>query len=598
MPPPDLTISEWADEYRRLSPEASAEPGRWDTSRAEYQRGMMEAVSDAGIEQVVFMTSSQIGKTEIINNIVGYHIQQDPSPMLVVQPTLEMAKSWSQERLAPMIRDTPVLTDLIADPRARDSGNTVLHKMFIGGHITACGANSPASLASRPIRVVLCDEVDRYPPSAGSEGDPIALAKRRSTTFWNKKIILVSTPTNKGASRIEAAFEESDQRHYYVPCPDCGHEQTLKWSNVQWQEKKPDTAVYACEECGSAWDDPKRYRAIKKGKWVAHAEFTGTAGFHLNGIYSPWVPLADAVQDFLTAKRDPMRLRTWINTFLGESWEEEGEGVDDLDLSLRKEDWGEIPEEVVLITAGIDVQDDRLEFELVGWADGEESYSLDYETLYGDPSNPETWNRLDAALAKTWNHPVMGELGIRASCIDSGGHHTQAVYNYVKTREGRRIWAIKGVGGEGRPIVGRPAKNNTQKVNLFPVGVDTAKELVYARLKIKEEGPGYCHFPMGREDEYFRQLTAERQVTRYTKGYQKREWVKRRARNEALDCRVYATAALAILNVNVNRFSEKMRDKMRTNIEKPVEEPTNQPVVPRPSRRPVRQQGGFVNSWR
>lgn len=562
-PPPDLTISQWADHYRRLSPEASAEAGRWSTSRAEYQRGMMDAVSDPSIEQIVFMTSAQVGKTEIINNVCGYHIQQDPAPMLVVQPTLEMAKSWSQERLAPMIRDSEGLSGIIADPRTRDSGNTMLHKVFAGGHISIAGANSPSGLASRPIRIVLCDEVDRYPISAGTEGDPIELAKKRATTFWNRKIILVSTPTNKNESRIEAAFHETDQRKYFVPCKDCGEMQTLQWAQVHWQEGDPSTASYICEHCGSCWDDADRYNAVKKGEWRATAPPTGIAGFHLNGIYSPWTPLSYSVAEFLNSKRDPMRLKTWVNTFLGETWEDQGEQVDEHDLISRSEDWGgELPEDVLLLTAGVDVQDDRLELEIVGWGRGEESWSIDYQTIYGDPSTAQLWMQLDEVLQQKFVHPVHGEMILRAACVDSGGHYTQQVYNYCRARAGRKVFAIKGVGGEGKPIVGRPSKNNIGKINLFPVGTDTAKELVYSRLKIMDEGEGYCHFPEGRSDEYFRMLTAEKKVTKYFKGRPRREWVKIRTRNEALDCRVYATAALGLLNVNLEAVYKQAQNRV------------------------------------
>ena len=332
-PPPKLSISQWADNYRQLSSESSAEAGKWSTRRAEYQRGMMDAVSDPNVETVVLMTAAQIGKTELINNVVGFHIHQDPAPMLVVQPTLEMAQTWSKDRLAPAIRDTPVLSSKIANPRSRDSGNTTLHKVFAGGHVTACGANSPSSLASRPCRIILCDEIDRYPISAGTEGDPVALARKRSATFWNRKIIMVSTPTEKGASRIERAFEHSDQRKYFVPCPDCGERQNLKWSNVQWTDGKASTAEYCCEHCGSLWGDAKRFQAIRYGQWKATAEGDGkTAGFHLSALYSPWTPLEDIVTDFLQSKRDPMRLKAWVNTTLGECYEEEGERIDEYDL--------------------------------------------------------------------------------------------------------------------------------------------------------------------------------------------------------------------------------------------------------------------------
>jgi len=575
-PPPKLTVSEWADTYRQLSSESSAEAGRWSTSRAEYQRGMMDAVSDPDIETVVLMTAAQIGKTELINNVVGFHIHQDPAPMLVVQPTLEMAQTWSKDRLAPAIRDTPALTEKIKDPRSRDSGNTTLHKVFAGGHVTACGANSPSSLASRPCRIILCDEVDRYPISAGTEGDPVSLAKKRSATFWNRKIILVSTPTEKNASRIEAAYGDSDQRKYFVKCKDCDEHQELKWAQVHWQDRDPNTAEYACEHCGSLWNDADRWRAIRAGEWRKTAEGDGkTAGFHLSGLYSPWTPLADIARDFLQAKSDPMRLRTWINTTLGETFEEQGEGIDEYDLIARRTDWGDqLPDDVLLITCGVDVQDDRVAYELVGWTRSEASYSLEYREIYGDPSTAQLWMDLDEALSQTFTHPERGEMAIRSTCIDSGGHFTQAVYNYVKNRTGKRIFAIKGVGGEGKPIIGRPSKNNIGKINLFPVGTDTAKELVYARLKVTDEMDGYCHFPSDRSEEYFRMLTAEKKVVRYFKGRQRREWVKIRTRNEALDCRVYATAALALLNINMEAIAKKAQNSVQSAQPKHVRRPT------------------------
>ncbi len=588
-PPTKLTVSQWADRYRQLSSESSAEAGRWSTSRAEYQRGMMDAVSDPSVETVVLMTGAQVGKTELINNVVGFHIHQDPAPMLVVQPTLEMAQTWSKDRLAPAVRDTPVLAAKIKDPRSRDSGNTTLHKVFAGGHVTACGANSPSSLASRPCRLILCDEVDRYPPSAGTEGDPVSLAKKRSTTFWNRKIILVSTPTEKSNSRIEQAYMESDQRKYFVSCPDCHEEQVLRWANVRWYDDKPGTAEYMCDHCGSCWSDAMRYRAIRYGKWKATADGDGkTAGFHLSGLYSPWTPLEEAVRDFLASKRDPMRLKTWVNTFLGETWEDQGEQVDEHDLMQRGEDWGgELPEDVLLLTAGVDVQDDRLELEVVGWGRGEESWSIDYQTLYGDPSTAELWMQLDEVLQTKYVHPTHGEMILRSTCVDSGGHYTQQVYNYCRSRAGRKVFAIKGVGGEGKPIAGKPTKNNIGKINLFPVGTDTTKELIYSRLKIQTPGEGYCHFPSGRSAEYYLMLTAEKKVTKYFKGRPKREWVKIRTRNEALDCRVYATAALALMGLNLEAVYRQAQNRVLST--KPST-PARRPVMP--------QRNSFVHGYK
>lgn len=588
-PPPRLTVSEWADNFRKLSAESSAEPGSWQTSRAEYQRGIMDAISDPAIETVVLMMGAQMGKSECLNNVVGYHIAQDPSPILVVQPTLDMAQTWSKDRLAPMLRDTPALQGLVKDPRSRDSGNTTLHKSFPGGHVTGCGANSPASLASRPIRIVLCDEVDRFPVSAGSEGDPVTLARKRSATFWNRKIILVSTPTNKGASRIEQAYEESDKRLYYVPCHDCGHEQTLKWSQVKFDADRPESAGYACESCGAIWDDASRARAVRRGEWRSTEKFAKTAGFCVSGLYSPWIPLEDAVRDFLAARKQPATLRVWVNTYLAETWEEDGEGVDDYSLSERAEDWGDVvPADGLILTAGVDVQDDRLEAEIVAWGKEEESWSIAYKTIHGDPSGPIVWRELDEFLYGVYEHEFGEEMVVRATCVDSGGHHTQAVYKYVSTREAKRVFAIKGVGGEGKPMVGKPSKNNIGKIKLFPVGVDTIKYELFSRFKITEPGPGYCHFPEGRDPEYYKQLTAEKIATKYHKGFARREFVKIRTRNEALDVRVYAKAALALLNVNLNGLAMKMSHRKEAHVEVKQQKP------------PVRAKNpsSFVNRWR
>ena len=379
--PPKLTISQWADLYRYLSPEASAEPGKYLTSRAEYQRGIMDAFSAPEVERIVVMSSAQVGKTEILNNIVGYFIDQDPSTILNLQPTLEMAQTWSKDRLAPMVRDNECLAKKVRSSKSKDSDNTILHKLFPGGHITMVGANSPAGLASRPIRIVLCDEVDRYPLSAGAEGDPVNLAIKRTTTYWNKKIGLFSTPTIKGISRIEKAFLESDQRYYFVPCPHCGVYQRLRWGQVKYSKDNVKEAFYECEHCGGHLSDSDRYRAIAKGYWEAQTEFKGVAGFHLNELYSPWRKISDIVKDFLEAKDKPDTLKTWVNTSLGETWEEAGEALDPDSLEARTEDYKKIPKGGVVLTAGVDTQDDRLEVEITAWGKGEESWLVDYLRL-------------------------------------------------------------------------------------------------------------------------------------------------------------------------------------------------------------------------
>lgn len=569
-PPPNITVSEWSDRFRRLSPESSAEPGQWRTDRAPFQRGMMDAFNEPDVAGVVVMSSAQVGKTEFINNVVGYHIDQDPAPILLLQPTLEMAQTWSKDRLAPMLRDTPRLRGKVKDARSRMSNNTMLHKVFPGGHITMSGANSPASLASRPIRIVLCDEVDRYPPSAGTEGDPVNLARKRTTTFWNRKYLLTSTPTVKGVSRIEFAYEESDKRRFFVPCPHCEHKQVLQWSNIHWNKGQPDTACYICESCGARIEEKRKKEMLSQGEWTATEEFTGTAGFHINELYSPWRTWAEIVTDFLEAKKNQETLKTFINTSLGETWEEQGEQPDSTPLMERRENYALVPNEALVLTAGVDVQADRLEVEVVGWGVGFESWGIQEAIFYGDTTRPEPWDDLDLFLSKTFENEDGINLSVACTCIDSG-YNTQLVYDFVQNREFRRIYAIKGVPGQGKPLVSAPSRKQTgkirRKINLFTVGVDGGKGTLYANLKLSDAGPGYCHFPAHYDEEYFQQLTAEKLVTRYKKGRPYLEWEKTRPRNEALDRRVYAMAAVRLINPDFDAIIGKRKGK-----EKPVEQ--------------------------
>jgi len=551
----------------------------------------MDACSDPSIQEVVVMAGAQLGKTEAILNIIGYHIHHDPSPILVLQPTLDMAQAFSKDRIASgLLRSTPSLRDKVKDPRARDSGNTTLHKVFPGGALTIVGANSPSGLASRPVRILLADEVDRYPTSAGTEGDPIQLARKRTATFWNRKIVMVSTPTHAGASRIEEAFNKSDQRHFYVPCKHCEHEQTMEWRNVQWKDSDPDTAAYMCDECGTLWTDSDRRWAIRNGRWIGKTAFNGVAGFSISGLYSPWTPLSDGVREFYAVKKSPEQLRVWTNTYLGQPFQDEGEQVDDFMLAERRENMPYVPDEVVLLTAGVDVQDNRLEISIIGFGRDDESYVIDHVTLYGDPSTPQLWTNLDSNLNRQFETESGRQIAIRGACVDSGGHFTNSVYAYCKKNQGRRIFAIKGVGGEGKPMVGRPSKNNIAKCPLFPIGVDTAKDLVFARMKIQEPGPGYMHFSDVLNEEYFRQLTAEKVMTRFHKGFKKRVFEKIRPRNEALDCMVYALAAYGILGVDVNSFADRAEKQDEKPAEKPQKTAKNN-FVPRTGR-------GFTNSWR
>ena len=378
-PPKKLKVSQWADENRVLTSEASAEPGNWRTSRAPYQREIMDVIADRSIEVVVFSKSSQVGATEIINNVIGYYIAQDPSPVLVLQPTLEMARTWSKDRLAPMLKSSPALAGKVKEPRSRDSENTVLHKKFPGGNLSVVGANSASSLASRPVRILLCDEVDRYPDSAATEGDPIQLAIKRTQTFWNRKILMASTPTIDGVSRIQAAWETSDKRFYFVPCPHCEEMQKLEWKHVHWDEDKPESAHYACQHCGGVIEETDKIKMLDQGEWRASEETSRIAGFHISELYSPWSTWQSMVETFLEVKKHPEQLKTFVNTALGEVWRDQGVEIETHELMSRRENYDSslIPNDVLVITAGCDIQKDRIEIQTVGWALDSQSYVIE-----------------------------------------------------------------------------------------------------------------------------------------------------------------------------------------------------------------------------
>lgn len=574
----------------------------------------MDAVNDPSVDAIAIMSSAQVGKTEIINNVCGFYIQHDPAPILVVEPTREMAQAWSKDRLAPMVRDTPSLKSAMPNTKSKDSGNTIFHKRFPGGHLTITGANSAAGLAARPIRIVLLDEVDRYPPSAGAEGDPVSLARKRSTTFWNRKIVMASTPTIKDESRIEAEWLESDQRRFFVPCPDCGEYQILRWSGVRWDDddRSGESAVYVCDHCGSLWDDFTRWQAVRAGEWRATEQFNGKAGFHLNEIYSPWVRLAEMVAAFIEAKKLPETLKTFINTSLGETWEDRGDTVDGENLKSRGEPYtaDDVPEGVIVVTAGVDVQDDRLEYEFVGWGKDFETWGLGEGSIFGDPSTADLWDRLEDTLLEKFYREDGATLSVAAACIDSGGHHTQSVYNFCKpkARQVRRWWCIKGQGGPGKPIwPGKPSRNNKGRVPLWLLGVDAAKEHIFSRLTIDEPGAGYCHFPESYPPEFYDQLTGEKRITVYRMGRPYPQWRPKTAsqRVEALDRRVYAYAAFIGLNPKLDRVNERLIARIKTagerqddknqTVEPEQDEAPATPARSKRRRRTAKRRGGFVS---
>lgn len=574
-PPPDLKLSEWADQYRQLSSESSAEPGRWRTSKAPYQKEIMDAITDITIKKVVVMSAAQVGKTDaMVLNPIGYYVHYDPSPIMVIQPTIQMAESFSKERLTPMIRDTPVLADRIND-KSRNSGNTIQQKVFPGGHVTMVGANSPAGLRSRPIRILLADEIDAYPETAGKEGDPLLLASKRLTTFWNKKQVDISTPTIKGLSRIEVEYENSSRGEWNAPCPCCGELQPLKWANVVFDKEDLSEIRYVCEKCGTVSSEVEWKEQFIHGKFIHEDPENPVRGFHLNTLASTLATWEEVVEKFLVANEEKKKgnvelLKVWTNTELGETWEEEGEQIEESELMKRRERYNcEVPQEVLYLTAGVDTQDDRFEVEVVGWGPEHENWGIQYAVIYGDLKLQQVWKDLDVFLSQTFEKTDGTKMKIRCTCVDSGGHFTNEVYKFCKQRFNRSIFAIKGSNDSAAAYIQKPTKNNREQAYLFTIGVDTGKSLLMDRLKVEEEGPGYCHFPKeeekGYNEQYFNGLTSEKKVLRYKVGRPVFVWELRdkgiHKRNEALDCRNYAAAAIEITGLPLKK-PEKTEKKV------------------------------------
>ena len=607
-----LTVSEWADKHRRLSSKASAEPGPWRTSRTPYLREPMDCLSsNSTVQRVVMMFAAQTGKTESGSNWLGYVIDHAPGPMLLVQPTVEMAKRLSKQRLEALITETPVLAEKIAPARSRDSGNTMFSKDFPGGMMILTGSNSSTGLRSTPCRYIFMDEVDAFPADVDGEGDPVSLAEKRATTFARRKILLTSTPTVKDFSRIEAEYERSDQRRFYVPCPSCGAMQWLKWPQLKWEKNDPATAVYECEHCSERFAEIHKPAMLRQGEWRATAPSDGkTAGFQLSGLYSPlgWLSWADMVDDFLRAKADAPMLKSFVNTRLAETWEEDFASKVSADALLQRCEAyapGKLPEGALMVTIGVDVQGgggtlgERIAVSVWAWGRDEEGWLIDHQEIAGDPCQAAVWKQLDVLVLHEWEHASGGKLRADVVAVDSGGMATAEVYQYARERAGVGVIAIKGQSQRGKAPIGKPskvdinAKGQTLKrgAQVFPVGGDTIKTTLFGRLKHNEVGGGYLHFHAQTGAEYFEQLTAEKQALRYVKGFPVREWVKKpSARNESLDCLVYAYAA-------VHRMYQRYdRRTIWDQLEKRLQNGDAKPAKPR-----LRSGGAaasaFVNSW-
>ncbi|GEN14706.1 terminase [Neoasaia chiangmaiensis] len=569
-PPPKLTISQWAAEYAVLSKETSAQTGKFEAFA--YQPGIMDAMSDPAVEQVSVMKSARVGYTKILDHGIGYYLHQDPSPILVVQPRVEDAEDYSKTEIEPMLRDTPVLSEIAGNPKAKSTDQTILKKtMRNGASLTLVGANSPGGFRRITVRIVMFDEVDGYPVGgAGTEGDQIALGAKRSETFWNRKVIAGSTPTVKGLSRIEARYEEGDMRRFYVPCPHCGEKQVLEWGGketphgIKWDKDAagnnvPETAHYVCRHNGCIIEEADKPEMVEAGEWIAEKPFKGHASFHIWAGYSlfPNAAWGKLAAEWLRVKDKPLERQTFVNLVLGLPYEDRGEGaLNEITLAARTEVWaGEVPEGVAILTAGGDTQDDRIELEIVGWGKNEERWSIAHLVFEGDPDGPEVWEQVDSALKRQWFRADGQPFTVSAACLDSGGHHTQKVYEFCKARLGRKIWAIKGEsarGGARSPVwpSKRITARNKSKFRPVIIGVNAAKDVIRSRLHLKpadngEPQPGYMHFPSDRDVNYFAQLVAERSVRKSERGKVFRVWEKLPGRNnEALDLAVYSYAAL------------------------------------------------------
>jgi phage terminase large subunit GpA-like protein len=582
QPPPKLSLSQWAERYAVLSKETSAQTGRFRAFA--YQVGIMDAVTDPAVTFITVKKSARVGYTKILDHVVGYYMHQDPSPILMVQPRVEDAEDYSKTEISPMVRDTPVLSVLAGDVKAKDSNQTILKKTFLNGSsLSLVGANSPGGFRRITARVVLFDEVDGYPSGgAGSEGDQIALGTKRAETFWNRKIVIGSTPTVKGVSRIDRSWEESDQRRYFVPCPHCGEMQSLEWGGpdtahgFKWDKDEadiglPDTVYYVCRENGCVIHDIDKPDMVAAGEWRASKPFNGHAGFHIWAGYSlfPNAAWKNLVAEWLRVKDDPLARQTFINLVLGECYEDRGDkALNETRLLERCEVWpAEVPDGVAVLTVGVDTQDDRFEIEVTGWGKNEENWSVDFDVIHGDLETPDPWDRLDEHLKRIWYRADGRGFEAMAVCMDSGGHHTQKVYEFCKARLGRRVWAIKGesaIGGKRSPVWPTKKPSSRNKASFRPVilGVNAAKDSIRSRLHIEAHGPGFMHFPANRDVNYFAQLTAERSIRKTSGGQHYRVWELPPGRaNEALDCRVYSYAALCgllHLGLKLNRRADEV----------------------------------------
>lgn len=579
--PPAMTPTEWAAANWVFSGDVSAEPGSYDPKRAPYQPGMLDSLIEFGVTDITFKCSAQVGKTTGLMIAIGYCADRLTGPMMLVQPTRDVAEGFSKETLASAIRDVPIMARIFPDPKSRDGDNTLFHKKFAGGFLALAGANSPIQLRRRAIRFGFADELDAWDGEATSEGDPLTLMGKRLKTFWDARMLVASTPLKKHKSRISRRYDESDQRKYMVPCPECRHTQVLEWkttkgqdgfkpTNIHWTAGDPSTAHYSCEKCGVLWNDVEIKRAVREGFWKAHAPFKGHAGFWIWELYSPWSSLASIVTEYEASLGHADRLEVFVNTTLGLEWE--GEIIGTLavsELMARREHLEPmvVPMQAGLLTAAVDVQMNRLELQVTAWGLWDERWMMSHQVILGDPNGARVWENLEELLLRTYKHAALEhEMWIEAVCLDSGGANTQKVYDFCAHNllMGRHWYPIKGIPGFGKPVWKRSPYTVRKGVNLILVGVDAGKVSVYKSLGVKAPGPNYCHLPIewqeangrkhGIDEAGLKSLTAESLVrTSNKKGFDEHEWHKPPGvPNEVLDCAVYNVAARASIDIDMD----------------------------------------------
>ena len=608
QPPENLTVTEWAECKRYLSTEASAEPGLWRTSRTPYLRAIMDAFTDPKVRHIVFVAASQVGKTEVINNMIGYIIDQNPGSILFVHPTTIDAREFSKLRIAPMIRDSPALRRRISAPKSRDSGNTLLQKSYPGGILTLCGSNEAHALASKPIRYVFGDERDRWAVSAGTEGDPWELAMARQTTFYNAKAVEVSTPTIRGSSNIAKSFAKGTMERWKSQCPHCGEFHEIQWKDIRF--KAEETVVnhertytvhdvfWICPGCGCVSEEATMKK--QPAKWVAEnpaAYANGVRSFWLNAFVSPWASWESICLKYQNALGDTGKMQVVYNTCFGQLWEDRGDTQDPDTLLGRREVYeAELPEGVLVLTAGVDTQDDRMEYEIVGHGHFGETWGIEKGIIMGRPDDPATWDSLDMMVFDRVLRFKDG-LGLKVSMsfVDEGGHFTEWVRQFCRNRVGKKVFCIKGFPGADRPFTSPPKKQKIIIKNRYlgtvwqyQLGVDSGKQIIMDNLKVQAPGPKYCHFPL-RDDYgalYFNGLLSEHLVP---EGKVRQRWVwtkiQGHERNEPLDCRNYALAAFKVLPVNLDAVDRRLkvaRGKRPTTEEAPRQAPRRRgPIKPK-----------------